>query len=316
LAWLEVHQSLKDHRKTLAAADRLDINPASMMGHLVSLWLWALDNAPDGNIIAIMPRTIARAAQWEGDPKLFIDTLVNENWLDEADGGLLIHDWYDYAGKLIEKRLSERDRTRNRRKNVKKEIVSDVLSADSPRTDHGQTTDKQPLSAGTVQYTTVHNTTAQNRTTKPPVAPQGGAGAVGEQGENLTVETARGADSENSVDQSMTLVQQRFVVFWAAYPKKSGKGAAEKSWDKIKPTEKLFTGIMNALEAAKQCDQWLRENGRYIPNPATWLNQKRWEDEYTPAVHVSSQPRPNGKPDTLGVLMSMMDSEEMPYDEK
>lgn len=78
----------------------------------------------------------------------------------------------------------------------------------------------------------------------------------------------------------MTPVQKHFEEFWKSYPKKVGKGAAEKSWMRIKPTKELFEKIMTALAKAKNTDQWQRENGRFIPNPATWLNQKRWEDEY------------------------------------
>lgn len=37
--------------------------------------------------------------------------------------------------------------------------------------------------------------------------------------------------------------------------------------------------MLNAIEIAKQSMQWNKDNGQYIPNPATWLNQKRWEDE-------------------------------------
>ena len=33
-----------------------------------------------------------------------------------------------------------------------------------------------------------------------------------------------------------------------------------------------------AVEAQKQSAQWTKDNGQYIPNPATWLNQGRWED--------------------------------------
>ena len=46
MAWLQVHQTLKDHRKLFDAADELEITPPHMMGLLVSFWLWALDNAP------------------------------------------------------------------------------------------------------------------------------------------------------------------------------------------------------------------------------------------------------------------------------
>lgn len=100
-----------------------------------------------------------------------------------------------------------------------------------------------------------------------------------EQDESLTVEMAQGS-GELPVDHSRTLIQKRFDQFWSSYPKKVGKGAAEKSWKRIKPTKELQEKIMSALQKVKKTEQWERENGRYIPNPSTWLNQKRWEDEY------------------------------------
>ena len=70
-----------------------------------------------------------------------------------------------------------------------------------------------------------------------------------------------------------------FEVFWKAYPKKVGKGAAQKSFEKIDPS--LYLAILAAIEAQKKCAQWQRDGGQYIPYPATWLNQRRWEDEIT-----------------------------------
>ena len=71
----------------------------------------------------------------------------------------------------------------------------------------------------------------------------------------------------------------RFAEFWQAYPRKVGKDAARKSWLKIKPTQELHGQIIDKVTAYKQSDTWKNENGRFIPNPATWLNQGRWEDE-------------------------------------
>lgn len=72
---------------------------------------------------------------------------------------------------------------------------------------------------------------------------------------------------------------ERFERFWASYPKKVGKGAAEKAFAKYKPDDVLTDRMIRAVETAKLTDQWRKDNGQYIPNPATWLNQKRWEDE-------------------------------------
>ena len=72
-----------------------------------------------------------------------------------------------------------------------------------------------------------------------------------------------------------------FDKFWSEYPRKVGKGDAHKAWDKLKLTvdSALPDIIFAALEQQKGWDQWQREGGRYIPHPATWLNQQRWEDE-------------------------------------
>ena len=75
-----------------------------------------------------------------------------------------------------------------------------------------------------------------------------------------------------------------FDIFWQAYPKKVGKLAAKKAFDRVKaPVETL----VQAIERQKCGEQWQRDNGQYIPNPATWLNGGRWEDE----VHLP----PKGK---------------------
>lgn len=70
-----------------------------------------------------------------------------------------------------------------------------------------------------------------------------------------------------------------FAEFWSAYPRKDSKAKAKASWDKLNPDKELVSRIMAALEQHKRSDQWTRDGGQYIPYPATWLNQRRWEDE-------------------------------------
>lgn len=73
-----------------------------------------------------------------------------------------------------------------------------------------------------------------------------------------------------------------FDEFWQSYPHKVGKKAALSAWKKLKPNAGLRAKIMESLETQKSSQQWRRENGRYIPNPATWLNQGRWDDQLDP----------------------------------
>lgn len=84
-------------------------------------------------------------------------------------------------------------------------------------------------------------------------------------------------DKEKIKEISMS-IDDRFEQFWAAYPRKVGKGNARQAWQKIKMTDDLFNSILNAVEQQKQWEQWQRDNGQFIPHPATWLNQQRWED--------------------------------------
>lgn len=50
----------------------------------------------------------------------------------------------------------------------------------------------------------------------------------------------------------------------------------------LKPDHRLLDTMLTAIEQAKGSEQWQRDQGRYIPNPSTWLGQRRWEDEPFP----------------------------------
>ena len=67
-----------------------------------------------------------------------------------------------------------------------------------------------------------------------------------------------------------------FTAFWAAYPKKVGKAAALKTWKRLRPSQSLSETILATVAQATLSEQWTRG---YIPNPARWLNEGRWDDE-------------------------------------
>jgi len=70
-----------------------------------------------------------------------------------------------------------------------------------------------------------------------------------------------------------------FDDFWNVYPRKAGKQAARKAWDKaVKDTPSV---IVLAAAAAFRDDP--NREDEFTPHPATWLNQGRWEDDPLPA---------------------------------
>ena len=76
-------------------------------------------------------------------------------------------------------------------------------------------------------------------------------------------------------------VDNGFDLFWNTYPRKVGKGKAEEAWVKHKPN---VEDVLKTLTWQKESKQWFKDNGTYIPNPTTYINQKRWLDEPTEEV--------------------------------
>ena len=74
-------------------------------------------------------------------------------------------------------------------------------------------------------------------------------------------------------------LEEMFDRFWKAYPRHEAKANALKAFEKLKPTEELLMTMLNAIKKQASSAQWLENGGQYIPHPATWLNQRRWEDE-------------------------------------
>ena len=168
MAWVESHQTLLGHRKTLRLAALLKSDRFKVIGHLHALWWWALDNADMfGHLGDVTDEEIAQAAGWEirrAGP--FVAALVAAGFIEITDEGRSLHDWWDYAGELAEQRERERVRGRARRDAAKSTRTSNGRALGHPpdRPADVQRTD-QRTSAGTVPNPTVP--------TKPPNPPRG-----------------------------------------------------------------------------------------------------------------------------------------------
>lgn len=72
---------------------------------------------------------------------------------------------------------------------------------------------------------------------------------------------------------------EEFDFFYSLYPRHESKSTARKAWNKLNPSAELQKIMLEALMKQKKSEQWNRDNGKFIPYPATWINQRRWEDE-------------------------------------
>ena len=72
-----------------------------------------------------------------------------------------------------------------------------------------------------------------------------------------------------------------FEAFWEQYPRKTAKKAALLAWRRAKIAHDRVPTILGALANQKKSQQWTKDDGRFIPHAATWINQERWNDEPT-----------------------------------
>jgi hypothetical protein len=116
MAWIEVHQNLPAHRKLLRLKARLNTDAPTAMGCLVTLWLCALDAAPDGDLSALSSRELSEVC---GLPlrfrKNFKESLKFSGFLDADD---CIHDWEEYTGRYRAIRLRQKENQRKYRERL------------------------------------------------------------------------------------------------------------------------------------------------------------------------------------------------------
>ena len=105
-------------------------------------------------------------------------------------------------------------------------------------------------------------------------------------------------EQDQEQDQEPPLSPQGggFDEFWSAYPKKVGKDDARRAFQKRKPDGELLALMLAAIAAQRESQAWIRDGGQYIPNPSTWLNQGRWQDETDPVQQ-------NGEHSSLGMFV-------------
>lgn len=115
----------------------LKISKPQAIGHLQLFWWWCVDYAPTGVLKDITDLQIARAGMWPDDAKMFVDALIKSGFLDRvknagpkgaspenADGVLTVHDWLDYCGELVKKRIE--------RASAKRQKTAEIVCLPNP----------------------------------------------------------------------------------------------------------------------------------------------------------------------------------------
>ena len=106
-------------------------------------------------------------------------------------------------------------------------------------------------------------------------------------GGNLTITTE--LDPQNI--EPLNDINAQFNEFWAAYPRKKGKGQARRAFEKALEKTDLQT-ILDGVHSYVANDDM--DDPQFIAHPSTWLNGERWLDEYEETRVVSRSPYVGG----------------------
>ena len=194
--------------------------------------------------------------------------------VEEIDGGWLLLNHARYKKKLSDDDKKEQNRIRQKR-HREKQKASRVTSRNVT-----QRNAMSRMSRHT--YTDTYTDTDTDTEVVPKEE------AVGKKETNGITRATR-ATRARSKNKRPTEYPDDFCLFWDTYPKKVGKKAALKAWVAAKIDLPTSESLCDAIKSQMSSEQWTRENGQYIPNPATWLNQGRWEDSMV--IPIQREPR-------------------------
>lgn len=215
-----------------------------VVGLLETMWLLTQRETPHGDIGRLDDETLAIELEWDGEPEVLIEALVETRWLERhAEYRLIVHDWSDHAPRYVHSLVK-----RSGREFVESDV--DVVANTVGNTLPDTLPDVSPDVEANTRARPLPNLTKP----KP----------------NLTKPQRR--SRENNRDYSPD-----FLRFWEIYPptRKGSKPTAWHAWQ---------AAILRAppdaiLAAAAEFAASDLAKSEFCPGPAPWLNQDRWDDD-------------------------------------
>jgi hypothetical protein len=228
------------HPKVLELASLLDIPKYSAVGLLEMLWHFTAEFALDGDIGKFSDAAIAQALSYDGASTVLVSCLIHTRFLDMCEcHRLRVHDWPDHADQTVRRVLAKRNQ-------------GFIPCYDDPST---------MLAPSKMPKAYCLKPKANTK-------------------EDIYITQVHGdvRAREEYIKSGKKTYTEDFLTFWRAYPKKTGKKAAFKAWTAAsKDGLPDLEIVVKAIQAQCKSRQWQDE--QFIPLPATWLNQGRWDDE-------------------------------------
>lgn len=270
---------LRTHPKFKRLCRDLDLPAPYVMGLLEMMWQTGYIGGSDvlGDEV-----DVEAAAEWPGEPGAFFKA-VRDRWVVQGDDKRWrIHDFWDHAPQYVQRKAKRKPATRRGRTNGK--TLASQEPANSQPVASRELAGDQPMASSTQPNPTETN---PDKGAAPPDTPIRAAGAApstessGGRSDGKPAKRGRG----NADDDHLP----GFDRFWAEFPpkRKRDKSKCRQKW-KRKKLEREADAVLNGLAVWKRSDEWTRQNGEFVPMPATWLNNERWQSESLPVASADA----------------------------
>ncbi len=331
MSYIESHQELEGHFKTLDLMAELSIDLETAIGRLHRFWWWCVDYAETGYLTK-HPAARLDAKFGRG----FVAGMIKAGFIDKEQ--FRVHDWPDWAGRY----LLTRHRTRRplyvagiylaygRRDDAAALLAQAVKmlritqaqadqlfgdpnsSGQESMIEKGQTLERLPektLKIGPLE-TKRSDFSGKTGGQDPQTLGQGDNEKSGNSSQLNPTEPSTAQPTPSSsggraseADDNQLIAQPPNVAFdawWSEYPVQAAKKLARKAWEKLHPDPALVDRMMRALKDQKAARTRLKAAHKFSPgwpNAAKYLSEDRWEDkvpEADGAAAAAVEGPPNG----------------------
>lgn len=243
MAWIKMRTDLRNHPKVVRMSSALKADRLRVVGGLWSVWSTFDTHSVDGRLRGYTFFAIDEDLGWPG----FGEAMAAVNWLVEVENeGLEIPEFDEHNGASAKRRATDTKQKAAKRKDDPESRGSWNGTGQMSATDADKKPPREELDK------------RKRKKGIPPNPPAGG---------------------------SSTGPSDAFAEFWDAWPRsdrKGGKAECVKVWEE-KGLEIDGPTIVAHVCAMAKTEGWTKQNAEFVPAPAVYLRQRRWDGAELPA---------------------------------
>jgi hypothetical protein len=224
--------------------------------NFVCLVLWTSENRSDGELDGLSDEDIELAAEWDGEPGVFVNAISSVRFLDGEPGEYRLHDWADHnpwaAGAAKRSAKARWNAAKRHHGQAEADLmVPEYAAVRAANSKSDDANSKDADASSTTNDATGKEQHASSNAPSPSPSPS-----------PSPIETYPG-----------------FASFWKTWPvsdRKQARGKCLDAWKKAK-AEADAALIVAHVERMKRSPGWTKDGGEFVPAPLVYLNQRRWE---------------------------------------